>query len=89
MLHQHRSVVALNGGHQLIAQHLHRSFQMPEPERCLGHVQDGCAVKRRRAIGWFLGVQLQLEVEKAPQPLIANAPAQLQQIGDGQTCEQS
>ena len=89
MLHQYRSAVALNGRHQLIAQHLHRSLQMPEPEWCLGHMQDGCAVQRRRAIGRFLGVQLQLEVEKAPQPLIVTATAQPQQIGDGQTCEQS
>ena len=76
------------GGFQAAAQGLHRAVQMPQPEWFLHHRQHRDAIERSGAFGWLLGVELQLKIEKASQPLVlrATAAAQAQQVGHaGQT----
>ncbi|MFM9046831.1 MAG: FAD-dependent oxidoreductase, partial [Cyanobium sp.] len=62
------------------AQGLHRPMQMPEPPRLLHHREHGGAIEGRRAIGGFLGVEAQLQIQEAAQALIASAAAEAQQI---------
>ena len=56
---------------------------MPEPLGLLGHGQHGGAVEGGGAIGRFLGIELQLQVEEAAQAAIAAAAAPAEQVGHG------
>ena len=89
MTPQDRSSCTVDGFNQLIAQHLHRSPQVPEAQRGLGHVQNGCSVKGRGAIGGFLGIQLQLQIKKPSQPGIVGTAAKPHQVQHRQTREQT
>ena len=62
------------------AELLHRPVEMPKPQRVLGHGQHRGPVERRRAISRLLGIEAQLEIQKAAQALIRAAAAQEQQV---------
>ena len=73
-------------------QRLHRALQMPEPQGLLHHRQHRGAVQGGGAVGRFLGVEAQLQIEEAPQPparLAAGAAAEALQVGDGGGGEQA
>ena len=74
---------------QGVAEGLHRALQVPQPQGFLHHRQHRGAVERRRAIGRLLGIELQLQIEEAPQPLVAAAAAEGQQVGHGGGGEQT
>ena len=65
------------------AELLHRAMQVPEPEGLLHHRQHRDPIQRSGAVGWFLGVQLQLQIQKPPQAPVprAAAAAEPQEVG--------
>ena len=71
----------------MVAEALHGTLQVPEAKGCLAHLQDGGSVERCRSIGRLLGVEPELQVEKAAQALIAAAAAESLKIGNGEKTE--
>lgn len=69
------------GGFEPFTQGLHRALEVPQAQRCLGHGQHAGAVEGSGALGRFLRVKAQLQIQEAPQALIAAATAQAQQVG--------
>ena len=89
MVQQHLPPLCFDSLLQLVTEHLHRTVEMPQPERCLDHLQDGGAVEGCGSIGGLLGIELQLEVEESPQALVVAATTELEQVGHGQPGQQA
>jgi len=60
-----------------------------KPQRRLRHLQHRRSVKHGGPVRRLLGVKLQLQIQKPPQPLILAASAEHQQVGDRHACEQA
>ena len=68
------------------AEGLHRTFQMPEPQGLLGHLQHRGSIEGGGTVGGFLGIEPQLEIEEAAQSFAGHtgaATGEALQIGDG------
>ena len=89
MAQQHPPPLRFDRLLQLVTEHLHRTVEMPQPERCLDHLQDGGAVEGCGSIGGLLGIELQLEVEEPPQARVVAATTELEQVGHGQPGQQA
>ena len=74
---------------ELVAEHLHRTLEVEQPKGGLGHGQHRGAVEGCGAVGGFLGIELELQIQKTPQPQIPTAAAEVQQVGDGGPGEQA
>ena len=74
---------------ELVAKHLHRTLEVEQSKGGLGHGQHRGAIEGCGAVGGFLGIQLELQIQKTPQPQIPTAAAEVQQGGDGRPGEQA
>jgi len=87
MAQQHLAAVAFDGAAEAFTETLHGTLQVPEPQGGLTHLQHRGAIQRCRALTGLLGIEAQLQVEKAAQPLVAAATRQAQEIPHRQQTE--
>ena len=81
------AAVTFNRVSEAFAETLHRTLKVPEPQRGLTHLQHRGAIQGRRAVTWLLGIEAQLEVEKAAESFVPAATRQPQQVAHSQQTE--